>query len=377
MSTHRVDVTFIGEVLEHPNADRLELAKVGETDWQVVVGKGQFKAGDPCIYIPIDSLLAEKLETYLFPPDSKITLDKHRVRSIKIRQAMSQGMVIEIGPELVRLFPKLRYTHSGLDVSEDLGITKYEPPASSFRGQGQKQGRRRRGNPDFIKYTDIENYKYYPKLFEPEDLVYITEKIHGTSVRYAMLPTSVDSLWRRVRKLFRRLPKYEFCYGSRNVQLQSGRGTVYYDQDVYAIIAQRLMVEDWLEPGEALYGEIVGSGIQKGYTYGCSEGDWDFYAYDVRVGEKYLDMPAFKRWCSRRGVKRVPQLYEGPMSGADLDELRSGESLVLGSDGGAAQPVREGIVIKPVVEERCYMGRKVLKHLNDEYLLDKENTDFH
>ena len=256
-------------------------------------------------------------------------------------------------------------------------MTKYEPPAASMRGQGQKNRVARKGNPAFTKFTDIENFKYYPKLFDPEEMVYITEKVHGTSVRYARLPMVVDSVWKRVKRFFGRLPELEFCYGSRNVQLQHDRGKVFYAQNVYATMAARLEIESRLEPGEALYGEIVGDGIQKGYTYGCGQGVWDFYAYDVKVDGRYLDMPAFVRWCTDRGVKRVSQLYVGPLGECDLDELRSGESHVLGPDGQTTQPVREGIVIKPVVEKACYMGRKVLKYLNDTYLLDKENTDFH
>jgi tRNA-binding EMAP/Myf-like protein len=94
MSTHKVEVVQIDEVLKHPNADRLELAKI--MGWQVVIGKGNFKVGDLAAYIPVDSILSESLEARLFPPDSKIKLNKHRVRSIKIRGQMSQGMIIPL-----------------------------------------------------------------------------------------------------------------------------------------------------------------------------------------------------------------------------------------------------------------------------------------
>ncbi len=377
MSAHRVEITTLKVINDHPNADRLDIALVGDTDWQVVIGKGNFEKGDTCIYIPIDSLLPEDLETHLFPPDSKITLDKHRVRSIKIRGAMSQGMVIN-PRDLESLYPGLCDYVIGVDVADILGITKHEPPTSAFQGQSQKHRQKRKGNPDFLKYTDIENYKYYPRIFEDDEDVYITEKIHGTSVRYAMLPMAVNSLWKRAKKLLRLLPQYEFCYGSRNVQLQFDKGKLFYENDVYAEIAKRLGIEDILLPGEALYGEIVGSGIQKGYTYGCSEGEWDFYAYDVKVDGRYLDMPAFIRWVGKHGIKRVPLIYTGPMQSCDLDELRSGPSAILNIfNNEPVQDVREGIVIKPAVETQCYMGRKVLKHLNDTYLLDKTNTDAH
>ncbi len=377
MSTHRVEITTLETISDHPNADRLDIALVGDTDWQVVIGKGNFERGDTCIYIPIDSLLPEDLETHLFPPDSKITLDKHRVRSIKIRGAMSQGMVIN-PRDLFGLFPGLQDYSIGDDVADFLGVTKYEPPTSAFQGQSTKHRQARKGNPDFLKYTDIENYKYYPRIFEDDEEVYITEKIHGTSVRYALLPTAVNSFWRRIKKFLHLLPQYEFCYGSRNVQLQFDKGKLFYDNDVYAEIAKRLGIEDILLPGEALYGEIVGSGIQKGYTYGCSEGELDFYAYDVKVDGRYLDMPAFIRWVGKHGIKRVPLIYTGKMEFCNLDNARSGPSTIRDiHTNKAVQDVREGVVIKPVVETLCFMGRKVLKLMNDDYLLDKENTDHH
>ncbi len=377
MSTHKVEITNIGEVYEHPNADRLELAKVGETDWKVVIGKGQYHVGDWCIYIPIDSLLPEDLEEHLFPPDSKITLSKHRVRSIKIRGAMSQGMVIKLDDEFLTAFPKMRNQPFGTDVAEVLAVTKYEPPVRGGHGTGQKQGRKKKGHPDFKKYTDIENFKYYPKLFEGDEEVYITEKIHGTSARYAMLSTQTDSIWKKLKKFFHKLPEFEYVYGSRNVELKVGNDGGYYDSDVYLTIGNLLDLKNVLGPGEALYGEIVGSGIQKGYNYGCGDGQWRFFAYDVQRDGRYLDAPAFKRWCRNHEIERVPQLFSGTIENADLDELRSGPSTVLDSAQRPTQDVREGIVIKPIVEEHSYMGRKILKYLNDTYLLDDSNTDHH
>lgn len=378
MSTHNVPLTFIGEVYEHPNADRLELVTVGSTDWQVVVGKGVFQKGDLCIYVPIDSILPATLEEYLFPSDSKVSLSKSRVRSIKLRGSISQGMVIQLTEEFLRMYPKLPgIGKDGEDVANILGVTKYEPPASSFQGLGQRNRKVPKGNPNFLKYTDIENFKYYPTLFGPKDVIQVTEKIHGTSVRYANLPMAVNSFWKRVKKFVHLLPQYEFCYGSRNVQLQFEKDRVYYTENVYSIIAKKLQIEGLLQPGTALYGEIVGSGIQKGYSYGLGEGQWDFYAYDVKVDGEYLDFPQFKRWCRNANIKTVPLIFLGELMDADLAVLRAGPSTILGSDSKPVQAVREGIVIKPVVEERCHMGRKVLKYLNDEYLLDDSNTDNH
>jgi hypothetical protein len=44
-SNHQANVVRIGEILPHPNADKLELTMVG--GYQVVIGKGNFKTTSP------------------------------------------------------------------------------------------------------------------------------------------------------------------------------------------------------------------------------------------------------------------------------------------------------------------------------------------
>jgi RNA ligase (TIGR02306 family) len=372
MSSFHVPYTHIGNISIHPNADRLEIAQVGETDWQVVVGKGHQAPGDPCLYIPIDSILPEPLEAFLFPPDSKITLSKSRVRSIKIRGALSQGMVILPSVELMVLYPNVRWSKlsDGDDLAEALGITKYEPPAVHVQSAYGRVSGTTHNNPLFRKYTDIENFKYYPTLFEDGELVYVSEKLHGTSARYAMLPTHVYGFWKRVRKIFGFLPAYEFCYGSRNVQLQA-RKKLYYKSDVYDRVAKTYNLAAVLRPGEVLYGEIVGPGIQKGYTYGVTEGEVAFYAYDVSVDEKFLGFKRFVEWCDEHEIPRVPALYIGLFNKERIGTLLAGPSLL------PNQPVKEGVVIKSLVERRSHIGRAVLKWVSDAYLLKPENTDIH
>ncbi len=380
--SHPVEITTIGAIFEHDNADRLEIVQPGNTDWRVIVGKGQFNVGDVCVYVPIDSILERKLEDHLFPPDSKITLDKSRVRSIRIRGSVSQGMIIDIDNELIDMYPKLNINRSkvGDDVGEILGITKYEPPVKS-QGAGGASNVKRKNNPAFLKYTDIENLKFYPDLFEASELVYITEKIHGTSARYGMLPTHVTGWLKRLKKLFHLLPEFEYCYGSRNVQLQDTKKKTFYGKDVYGKVGKELNLEKVLHANEQLFGEIVGQGIQKGYSYGQAPGEYKLFAYDVKIDGEYLGSVAFKNWCNERNIDRVPQVYVGLYGGANIDELKSGGSLIWKLVDGyfsTTQEVREGAVVKPMVEDKTSkIGRKVLKAISDEYLLSPENTDFH
>lgn len=382
MSSLKVEVVQLDNVGVHPNADRLELAQV--KGWNVVVGKGNFKTGDLAVYIPVDSVLPERLEAHLFPPGSKIKLDKkHRIRSIKIRGAMSQGMLVpvwDIAEFLNVSLPPNGGYKLGDDLTETLGITKYEPPEPDFAPNskmGKKTGGKAQVNPFFHKYTDIENIKNYNTVFNDGEQVYISEKLHGTSARYGWVPrfyggklgpikTKVTAWLAKVGVI----SSHQFVYGSRNVQLQTGSNKSWYAEDVYSKILAEEQLKDKLDFGECVYGEIIGHSIQKNYAYGLKEGEHEFYAYDVMVDGRWLDHAEFVAFCDERDIMRVPELYVGPYSDAVALSHRDGDSTI------GDQKIREGVVIKPVVEETIWCGRKVLKSISDAYYLE-DNDDFH
>jgi RNA ligase (TIGR02306 family) len=382
MSTHRVEVVKIDAVEKHPNADRLELAKI--EGWQVVTGKGNFQAGDLALYIPVDSVLPNSLELRLFPPGSKITLKKGRIRSIKIRGQMSQGMIIplsDVEQELAATWDgksKLPKYSVGVDLAGVLNVTKYEPPeVSEPPTMRTKKASKNQINPHFKKYTDIENIKWYSDIFQEGEMVYISEKLHGTSARYGYVPRHYEGFLAPLKSAVMNfmakwgvVKSHQFVYGSRNCQLHTGSNKSWYSEDVYTKILNQEDIRAKLQPGECVYGEIVGHNIQTGYSYGCKEGEHRFFVYDVMVDGKWLDFPALERFCDRRGLTMVPKLHVGPWSHEVHMKHRDGDSTV----GG--QKVREGVVIKPVVDQESICGRKVLKSISDAYYLE-DNSDFH
>jgi RNA ligase (TIGR02306 family) len=311
MSSLKVEVVVIDEILPHPNADRLEIARIA--DWNCVVRKGEYKAGDKVVYIPIDSVLPIDLESSLFPPESKVKLDKSRVKTIKLRGATSQGIVVSLA-ELVPWIGPEHKLEVGDDVAGLLKITKYEPPSNSTPGllRGSIVSPKL-GNHNFRKYTDIENYKHYSHynaLFTLGELVWVSEKLHGTSARYGYLPTTPNTVWKKIKKFFGLLPKYEFCLGSRNVQLQDKRRWEgFYDINVYAKIAKQEDLYHKLAPGEAVYGEIVGDGIQKNYHYGCGPKEHKFFVYDVMRDGRWLSYQELATYCHVNNLSLVPVLY--------------------------------------------------------------------
>lgn len=354
---------------KHPNADRLDCVQV--KGWNVVTGKGAFQPGDLAVYIPIDSVLPRDLETYLFPPDSKVVLHNSRVKTIKLRGAISQGMLIDLKTAHKFSVP-MSGCPEGADLSANLGIVKYEPPAKDMPAGLQFQHNTPEyNNPLFSKYTDIEHLKNHMGTILDGDPVYITEKLHGTSARYGILPFTPACFWDRVKRFFGFAPRFQFVYGSRNKQLQ-GRSPKknFYKEGLYFKAAQKYNLEMKLHPGEIVYGEIVGEGIQKGYSYGYRGDDRGFFAYDVKVDGQYLSPAQFEEFCFDRSIPTVPVLYNGPFSLAGVEQFVHGPSTLIG------QPIKEGIIIKPHLDRVSYFGRVVLKWVSPDFLLT-DPTDFH
>ncbi len=360
MSSHKVEVTRVDSVELHPNADRLDLVRVG--GWVCVTGRGTFQAGDICVYIPIDSVLPPEIEALLFPADSKVKLSKSRVKTIKLRGCVSQGMCVK--PLDVGIWD---YVKPGTDVAERLGIKKFELPVK-VNTSPAKRGPKRHDNPHLPKYTDLENIKNYINVFKEGEAVVVTEKIHGTNFRAGWVPFVARTWWHKVRAWIGRNPKWEFVYGSRNVQLQSDTQKTFYDDNVYAAMVNKYNLRERLPFGRVYFGEIYGDGIQPGYNYGCATGERKvafFEIYDC-IRKAYVPPLHAEIDCMARQLPFVPILHEGPFNLEVTKLLAKGDSELAES-----QKVREGVVVRSAAEEASYCGRKILKAINDDYLLGK------
>jgi RNA ligase (TIGR02306 family) len=378
MSEFKCPLTTIREIFEHPNATALEYAKV--YDFNVIVRKGEYKVGDEVLYIPIDSILPTVLENIIFGSDSKIKLNKSRVKQIKIRGHYSQGMIVNLEDIAILLgvdkMRRLGTYEPDEDLSQELGITKYEPPAANYQGSLARKRDKPMENPFFHKYGGIDNIKWYPDLFKPDELVSITEKIHGSNIRAGYVPFVANTIWKKIIKFLGLNPTHQWCYGSNNVQLQSRwnyKG--FYGSDVYGKVLEKYGVKDKLRPGEVIYGELYGHGIQGRYTYGCLEGEHKLVVFDVKrqteTDSDFLGVDHFQAFCKERGFETPPELYRGTFDKDKAKALTVGNSVLVPS-----QKVIEGVVIKSLEETIGLTGRKVLKLISEEYLAGN-NTDYH
>ena len=375
MSKLEVKVQKIFRIVEHPNADRMELAIIGgEGGYQTCVGKGEFKSGDLCVYFPIDSVLPSDVEETIFGKDAKVKLKNSRVRTIKLRGALSQGLAVPL-----HTFDQTQYARSkdfilGEDLTKHLGVVKYEPPKKDSPTQSHGKASEKDYNPNFFKYTDIDHLKNYSEMLNGA-FIAVFEKIHGTNFRAGWVLREPKTRWERLKKRLGLFSNWQFVYGSHNVQLQGkdrGKNTKNMPVDVYTKMVKKYDLINRLIFGEVIYAEIYGYGIQKNYHYGCGIDEQKMVVVDLKKDDNYVNAAELLNWSIINGFDTPPLLYIGSFSMLKMDQLAGGPSS-LSKD----QKVREGIVVRPVRERRGHAGRMIYKLHNPEYLLLKGNSEYH
>ena len=170
-------IQIIDSLAPIEGADKIELATV--LGWQVVVQKGLYEVGDKVCYCEVDG----------FVPHSLVDLSRggsireyngvpgNKLRTIKLRGQISQGMCLPLF-ECEPYFNGVTY-EVGDDVSEPLGIVKYEPPVAAHL-----MGLARGNFPSWLRKTDqdrIQNvYGRISHILDDEWI--IEEKLEGSSM---------------------------------------------------------------------------------------------------------------------------------------------------------------------------------------------------
>jgi RNA ligase (TIGR02306 family) len=373
MSTFKVTVEKL-EILPHPNADALELAKVGE--YRAVVAKGAYKTGDWALYIPEQAVLPPELLEEIGLTGKLAGKDKNRVKAIRLRGEISQGIVCrpKALPHLWRgedfedqeWYEKTMQTIGDTDFAEDLGITKWVPPIPvGMAGEVEAA-------PNLLPWCEIENIKRYPAMFEPGEEVVATEKIHGTCFLLTY-DAEEDQAWITSKGM-----------GGKNLALKQSDTNLYWRAAVkYNLPRLALSLADRYNAVRVgLYGEVFGKGVQD-LHYGAAAGSdstLGFALFDAAIqpglpGEvpRFLGAEFFRldvtaaAWAASIPVRTVPILYQGPYDYDMLAKLAEGKETVSGREFH----LREGLVVRPAVEARSELtgGRKIAKFINPDYLV--------
>ncbi len=260
-------------------ADTIELAKMVAKGWQVVVKKGEFKPGDLAVYFEIDSFLPVSTKFEFLRKSCYREMDGvpgFRLKTIKLRGALSQGLLMPSN-----IITKLEYLHEGIDLTEYLGVLKYEPKIpSSISGEAK-------GNfPSWIPKTDeerIQNFHSKNNSKIDATVFYVTEKLEGSSFSaYANRYENADE----------RGGVFGVC--SRNLELHESDSSVYWQvaKDLRLEERMRRYMQNHPEVFNiALQGELVGPGVQKN-IYGLPKKT--VYFFGALINGRKLDFNALR-----------------------------------------------------------------------------------
>lgn len=312
------------ERLPHPTADKMFIAIPSGTSWRVCCNIESWAGEDLGIYIPVDSLLPVEMAAGMGLINAQEG-EPYRVRTIRLRGQLSQGMMI----------PNRGRFAEGEDVAEILGITKYVEPDPDNEDL-------RRFPQEFVKYTDIENIMNFPDVLHKGEEVVMTEKIHGGTFRCA---------W----------TNDEFYCGSARAAFKPDVSSKWLDvAHKYGLVEKMRQY-----PNVVVYGELFGAGVQS-LRYGLDD-SWDLRIFDIYLGseDRYVNYDEMVEWCKVLDLPMVPLIYRGAFSESVLTEHTTGTSTL-------ADHIREGVVVKPVVERWDFdnsLGRVILKSINPDYAL--------
>ncbi|MFG2912033.1 RNA ligase (ATP) [Kitasatospora sp. NPDC048298] len=342
-------------ILEHPNADALELAQVGL--YRAVVAKGAYRTGDHAVYIPEQAVLPEGLIDELGLTGKLAGTRANRVKAVRLRGELSQGIVCR--PAALAGSDLAAAAERGEDFAELLGIVKWQPPVpTSMSGDVVSA-------PDLLPWVDIENLKRYPDAFAPGEPVVLTEKLHGSCclVTYFAATGEVQVSSKGIGAQGLALAEDE-----RNLYWRAVRA--YGIPEVAARLAERLGAER-----VGIFGEVFGEGVQD-LGYGAS-------ARTERPGYAAFDVSALidgqLNWLSAvellpGELPLAPELWRGPFDPETVLGFARGKETV----SGRQLHLREGVVVRPVTERWSPVlgGRAIAKVVSDAYLTRKGGTEY-
>ncbi len=392
-------------------ADRILAAKVAGAT--VIVGIDT-KVGDIGVYFPIDVQLSEQFckENNLFshPEFNKDTTkkgyfsDKRRVRAQKFKGVKSEGLFLgldcldwfNVDENKIKELIAFGEFKPGFSFNTLFGVEicrKYESPATiRVRAEREAEEKRskkpRRTIESFLKHKDTNHFEREVKYIPDGSLIYITEKLHGTSARFGNVWVEEDRYnaspkWKQILSklglINLKSSGYQFVNGTRNTILGKVEDSFYGNESFRETVVKD--VKDKLFEGETIYGEIVGYagsdqlimpahstkelkdkeisktyGDKMVYRYGCTYTECRLYVYRITRTDRFgnyveYSWPQVKARCKELGLEFVPECetlkfcnkqsyqFSNNLQGA-VDYYIEGPSLI------DSTHIREGVVLR-------------------------------
>lgn len=361
MERKLASIRRISEIQEIPGADLIELALVD--GWKVVVAKEVgHKIDDMVVYCEIDSFLPIREEfEFLRKSSFKKMGDEEgfRLKTIRLRGQVSQGLILPLSVlfegygyrvsetllnENVALEPNRSVISPsdmielvvGNDLTEMLGIVKYEPPIPA-----ELAGKVKGMFPSFIRKTDEERIQNLASEYEEmkKHIYYETEKLDGSSATF-----------------FYNNGEFGVC--SRNLELLETEGNTFWK------VARELDLENKMREygmNISFQGELIGESVQ-GNPYkikGQTVRFFNLFDIDLQV---YHSLSVFKETMKELGLETVPVLRTNFKLPDTIDEL-----LKMADGKSELNPNfdREGIVVRSLdrtISFKVISNKFLLKH---------------
>lgn len=352
----------ISEILPIEGKDRIVLAIID--GWSIIVKKDEFKVGDKCVYVEIDSVLPET-EQFEF-----LRKNHFRIKTMKMGGVVSQGICfpLDILPiktkgtnsrDIPMYINGVLYTSTkndsydlDEDVTEVLGITQYqatmdvEPiekeilpikhyPKFLMRMKWFRKlvlpKKQERGFPSFISKTDETRIQNIPFILKDKREWIVTEKVDGQSGTFCLKRNKSKNPFKK--------DKFEYIVCSRNLRLWTKDSSSFWRvSDRYNIErALRCIIgdNDWV----AIQGECVAPNVQ-GNKYKVTEPD--LYVFNIIFPDGRLDSEYAKDHCYALCMKFVPILntdYILPDTVNEVLDYAHGQSKLYDT-------LREGLVFR-------------------------------
>ncbi len=245
--------------------------------------------------------LYERAEENLDPTKKGfISFKQKRVKAIKLRGVISDGMLMPLNSLDVFDLGLKNNLFVGNEFTDIDGVSICEKYVIPVRNSGngnpkQKQPSKvsRLVDNQFYLHVDTSNLRKNMHQINPDDIIGIHYKKHGTSVVVG------NVLVKRVLKWYEKVAKffgaqiletaYDIVYSSRKVIKNGYLNTnpnSFYSTDIWGDIAKE--IGDKIPKNYTVYGEILGftsdgGWIQKDFDYGCNVGEHKFYIYRMTV----------------------------------------------------------------------------------------------
>jgi RNA ligase (TIGR02306 family) len=321
-------------------ADAIECAVVG--GWTVVVKKGEYAVGDLAVYCEIDSFIPTSIAPFLTKPGHYAKefegVEGERLRTVKLRGQLSQGLLLPL-----TIVPPLNVAtwngvYEGTDVSELLGINKYEAPIPS-----QLQGEVKGMFPLRIPKTDqerIQNLTAELAEWKAKNLTWeVTEKLDGSSMTVYFMDGEIG-----------------VC--SRNLDLKRNPDNSLWKTAIADGLEEKLTT---FGRNIAVQGELVGNGIQNNIYKMRGQEFFVYDVYDIDAG-KYFTPAERKEFVAKFKLTHCPVFHSARVlteTVAELLVIAEGHSVM----GDIVGPTREGLVYK------CNEEQLSFKTISNKFLL--------